>query len=104
MKKYRVEKYSKALEQGVADEQFIFRAMSYNIHGGINANREVGLQRTLNIIDESDADIVALQEVDTEKTAVKNRNQARSLAESLNMDYIFFRLKAMVCMHSDLPS
>ena len=94
MKKYIVEKYSKAPEQGVADEQSVFRAMSYNIHSGINANKDVNLQRTLNIIGESDADIVALREVDTEKNAKKTCNQARSLAESLNMDCVFFPVES----------
>ncbi|MEA3361636.1 MAG: endonuclease/exonuclease/phosphatase family protein [Thermodesulfobacteriota bacterium] len=94
MKKYIVEEHSKAPEPGVAGEQFVFRAMSYNIHSGINANREVNLQNTLNIIGDSDADIVALQEVDTEKTVGKNCNQARSLAESLDMDYVFFPVES----------
>jgi endonuclease/exonuclease/phosphatase family metal-dependent hydrolase len=84
------EKHSKAPEVGTAEDQFVVRAMTYNIHSCVNANREVNHQNVAKIIGELDADIVALQEVDAEKTIGRKNNQARILAEILNMDCLFF--------------
>jgi len=94
MKKCIGERHSKAPEVGTADGEFVVRAMSYNIHSCVNTNREVNPQKVANIIGELDADIVALQEVDAEKTTGKNRDQARILAEILNMDYVFFPVES----------
>jgi len=94
MKKYTLEQHIKATQVGTADDQFVVRAMTYNIHSCVNRNRVVNPQKVAHIIDELDVDIVALQEVDAEKTAGKNQNQARVLAEILNMDYVFFPVES----------
>lgn len=94
MKRYIVEQHSEGPEVGTADGEFVVRAMTYNIHSCVNTNREVNPQNVAKIIGELDADIVALQEVDAEKTTGKNQNQARILAEILNMDYVFFPVES----------
>ena len=94
MKKRMDERRSKAPEVGSADGEFVVRAMTYNIHSCVNANREVNPQNVASIIGELDADIVALQEVDVEKTIGGKHNQARILSEILNMDYLFFPVES----------
>jgi len=78
------------MAKGIRHSEFVVRVMTYNIHSCVNTNRKVNPQNVADIIRDADADIVALQEVDTEKPPDKNRNQARTLAEMLNMDYVFF--------------
>jgi len=70
--------------------EFVMRAMTYNIHSCVNTYREVNPLTVAHIIGALDVDIVALQEVDAEKEAVDNQNQARIIAEILDMDYVFF--------------
>lgn len=73
-----------------AEHGLIVRAMTYNIHGCVNADREVQPEKIAEIIAGLDVDIAALQEVDAEKPVHDNRNQARTIADILNMDYRFF--------------
>ena len=94
MKKCMGERHSKAPDVGTADGQFVVRAMTYNIRSCLNTNREVNPQNVAKVIGELDADIVALQEVDAEETTGRKDNQARTLAEILNMDYVFFPVES----------
>jgi endonuclease/exonuclease/phosphatase family metal-dependent hydrolase len=66
------------------------RIITYNIHGCVDSNRNVNPARFAGIIEKSNADIVALQEVDAQTPFSKNHNQAKILADDLGMDYIFF--------------
>ena len=66
------------------------RIMTYNIHSCVDQNRTVNCDKFAGIIEERNADIVTLQEVDALKPFDKNRNQADIIAEKLKMDYIFF--------------
>jgi endonuclease/exonuclease/phosphatase family metal-dependent hydrolase len=88
MKKNEDEKFTPTAEADAMDGELVVRAMTYNIHGCVNTNREVNPQAVAHIIDALDVDIVALQEVDAEKSAQKD--QAETIAEILNMDYVFF--------------
>lgn len=72
-----------------ADPTLIIRVMTYNIHGCVNANREVRPEKIADIIAGFNVDIAALQEVDAEKPIRQNRNQAGIIADILNMDYCF---------------
>jgi len=83
-------------------DTFYFRVVTYNIHGCVDANREVNPWKIVKIIRELDADIIALQEVDAEKPVSKNQNQARSISEALKMDYIFFPLEEKEWHHFGL--
>jgi endonuclease/exonuclease/phosphatase family metal-dependent hydrolase len=66
------------------------RVMTYNIHSCIDLNRIVNLELIAGIIQDLNADIVALQEVDTQKPRNANQNQAGILADKLRMEYVFF--------------
>jgi endonuclease/exonuclease/phosphatase family metal-dependent hydrolase len=68
----------------------VIRVATYNVRGCVDANRNVNPDMIAGIMREVNADIVALQEVDSQKPLSMNRNQARTLAEKLSMDYLFF--------------
>jgi endonuclease/exonuclease/phosphatase family metal-dependent hydrolase len=68
----------------------VMRVMTYNIHSCVNKNRHVNPGLTAAIIQELNADIVALQEVDAPTLLRSNQNQARFLAKHLGMDHAFF--------------
>lgn len=64
--------------------------MSYNIHHGTGTDGTLALERTANVIRESGAEIVGLQEVDGHWSERSNfRHQAKLLGETLNMNYFF---------------
>jgi endonuclease/exonuclease/phosphatase family metal-dependent hydrolase len=86
----KAEKLINAEEAGTAGAEFVVRAMTYNIHSCVNTYREVNPQTVARIIEGLDVDIVALQEVDAENDDGDNHNQAKTIAETLNMDYVFF--------------
>jgi len=90
MNTYTAENHSKAQKLSPANGEFVVRVMTYNIHSCINAKRKVNPENVADVIRDSDADIIALQEVDTGKTPGENRSQAQVLGEMLDMDYVFF--------------
>ena len=64
--------------------------MTYNIHHAQGTDGKLDLDRIADIIDQADADIVTLNEVDNNFGPRSNYNdQAKILAESLNMHYVF---------------
>jgi len=64
--------------------------LTYNIHHGAPADSEtINLSNIAAVIKQSNADIVALQEVDVNTERSGNVNQAKVLAEMLNMEYHF---------------
>jgi endonuclease/exonuclease/phosphatase family metal-dependent hydrolase len=69
---------------------FILRAMTYNIHSCIGTDKEVDPERIAGVIADSAADIVALQEVDKGIPRTHHQDQAKLLAEMLNMEAAFF--------------
>ncbi len=63
----------------------LLRVLTYNIHGGRGADRRLDLARIAGVIAESDADIVALQEVDARRPRSGGVDQAAWLADQLGM-------------------
>lgn len=66
------------------------RVLSFNIHHGEGIDGVLDLERIVSVISQSGADVVALQEVDVhfrERSGFED--QAKKLAESLGMYYIF---------------
>lgn len=78
--------------------------MTYNIHACVGTNRNANTGIIAGIIEKLNADVVALQEVDAQKPLSANRNQARTLAAELHMEYVFFRLRKSACIPLDLLS
>ena len=64
--------------------------MTYNIHHAEGTDGKLDLNRIANVIDQADADVISLNEVDNNFGPRSNFNdQAKILAESLNMHYVF---------------
>lgn len=67
-----------------------FKVMAYNIHHGEGVDGILDLERIANLIEESDADIVGLQEVDNHWSERSDfQDQSRKLAERLGMFYTY---------------
>lgn len=62
---------------------------SYNIHHGIDINGKVNLEAILEVLQQIDADIVALQEVDMLRPQTQLQKQADRLAKQLSMSYVY---------------
>jgi len=66
------------------------RVMSYNIHYGNNFYNQYDIESITNVIKESGADIIGLQEVDVHWGSRSNfDNEIEKIAQSLNMHYFF---------------
>lgn len=66
------------------------RVVSYNIHTGIGADGRLDLGRTAQTLAAMDADVIGLQEVDVHWSSRSEwRDQARTLAEALDMRVFF---------------
>jgi endonuclease/exonuclease/phosphatase family metal-dependent hydrolase len=98
----------KVIQQADRDQDFqadlpanesVVRIMTYNIHSCVNQDRKVRPGRIADIIGELDADVIALQEVDSEKCPNGNSNQAKIIARELDMDYVFFPIEEK-CLHA----
>lgn len=64
--------------------------MTYNIHHGAPADPDViNLENIANVIRKSGAEIIALQEVDVKTDRSHKIDQAKALAELLDMNYYF---------------
>ncbi|WP_437918685.1 endonuclease/exonuclease/phosphatase family protein [Sphingobacterium sp. LRF_L2] len=64
--------------------------LTYNVHHGAPANSEVvNLEHIAAVIKQSNAELVALQEIDVNVPRSGNINQAEQLAELLGMEYHF---------------
>jgi len=68
----------------------ILRAMTYNIHSCIGMDKRVNPKRIARVIGDLAPDIVALQEVDNGIPRTHHQDQARLLAEMLEMEAFFF--------------
>jgi endonuclease/exonuclease/phosphatase family metal-dependent hydrolase len=79
-----------ALETDSDSWKPVVRIATYNVRSCVDENRNVNPDMIAGIIEDLNADIVALQEVDAEKPLSRDRNQANILAEKLNMDHVFF--------------
>lgn len=65
------------------------KIMSYNIHHGKSLLGRYTLDEIANIIEESGADIIGLQEVDSNFVRSKFQNQLKYLADKLSMNYAY---------------
>jgi endonuclease/exonuclease/phosphatase family metal-dependent hydrolase len=66
------------------------RVVSYNMHTGIGADGELDLDRTAAVLEDLDADVIGLQEVDVHWAGRSEwRDQARDLANALDMEVFF---------------
>lgn len=63
------------------------RIATYNIHKCRGLDRKLSPSRIVDVLRETDADVVALQEVVSLHTGSREENQARFIAEELEMEY-----------------
>jgi endonuclease/exonuclease/phosphatase family metal-dependent hydrolase len=64
-----------------------FRITTYNIHKCRGLDRRVRPRRIVEVLKETESDIIALQEVVGMDEGDLERNQVRSIAEPLGFDY-----------------
>ena len=76
-----------AIDPGMRED--VLRVMSYNIHHGVGMDKQYDLERIAKIINESGADLVAIQEVDKLTDRVQGVNIAADLQELTGMYYTF---------------
>ena len=69
---------------------FNLRAMTYNIHSCVGSDKKVKPERIARVVGELAPDVVALQEVDNGIPRTYHQDQARLLAEMLDMEAVFF--------------
>ena len=66
-----------------------WRVVSYNIHHGAGLDRRVDLERIARVLRGLDADVIALQEVDSVVARSGGEDQASRLGELLGMNHAF---------------
>lgn len=64
-----------------------FRITTYNIHKCRGLDRRVRPQRIIDVLAETNADVIALQEVVGMDEPERERNQVRAIADELDLDY-----------------
>lgn len=67
-----------------------FRVMTYNIHSCIGLDGRVRPDRIAHVIRRAGADVIALQEVDCNRQRSRRADQARYLAEQLEMSHHYY--------------
>lgn len=65
------------------------RLLTYNVHSCIGMDGRLSVRRIARVIAQTEADIVALQELDKQRRRTKNQDQARQIAEQLRMEHHF---------------
>jgi endonuclease/exonuclease/phosphatase family metal-dependent hydrolase len=75
---------------GGGAERDTFRVMTYNIHSSIGLDGRVRPERILQVIRSAGADVIALQEVDSGRQRSRRDDQARFLADRLDMSHHYF--------------
>jgi endonuclease/exonuclease/phosphatase family metal-dependent hydrolase len=63
------------------------RIATYNVHKCVGIDRKFSPERIAEVLQEIDADVVALQEVLCHTNSLKRENQAEFIAEELGMDF-----------------
>ncbi len=69
--------------------KYSIRVMTYNVHSCLGMDGKVSPQRIARVIARYEPDIIALQELDVNKTRTKAVDQAGYLARALEMEYHF---------------
>ncbi|MEN6336535.1 MAG: endonuclease/exonuclease/phosphatase family protein [Phycisphaerales bacterium] len=67
----------------------MLRVMTYNAHTCVGIDGKLSPRRIARVISRFNPDVVALQELDVGRSRTKQADQARIIAECLNMDYHF---------------
>lgn len=67
----------------------VLRVMTYNVHGCVGVDRRLDVDRIARVIARQNADAVALQELDVQRTRSGGRDQPRLLADRLGMHLEF---------------
>lgn len=65
------------------------RIMTYNVHGCVGMDDKLSPARIARVIEQYEPDIVALQELDVRRRRSGREDQARLIAEVVNMDHHF---------------
>ncbi|MEJ6951615.1 endonuclease/exonuclease/phosphatase family protein [Natronospora cellulosivora (SeqCode)] len=65
------------------------KVMNYNIRQGLGMDDKLDLDRIAKVIEDSNADIISLNEVDHRLPRSRFQNQIEYLAEKLDMNYVF---------------
>ncbi|MDH5525911.1 MAG: endonuclease/exonuclease/phosphatase family protein [Nitrospirota bacterium] len=65
------------------------RVMTWNVHGCVGMDGHLSPSRIARVIDTMDADVVCLQELDCRRARSGHTDQARLIAELLEMDFHF---------------
>ncbi len=76
-------------ESSKADAMPAIKVMTYNIHRGVNRGNELNLDGVVEIIKNSGAEIIALQEVERFSVRTKFQDQIGYIADKLSMQYVF---------------
>lgn len=69
--------------------EYSIRVMTYNVHSCLGMDGKISPQRIARVIARYEPDIIALQELDVNKTRTKAMDQASYLAHTLEMEYHF---------------
>lgn len=75
--------------ESMNDTTPVIKVMTYNIHRGINKNGELDLDGIAEVIKNSGAEIIALQEVERFSVRTGFRDQIKYVADKLSMKYAF---------------
>jgi endonuclease/exonuclease/phosphatase family metal-dependent hydrolase len=70
-------------------ERRSLRILTYNVHSCVGLDGKLSPRRIARVIARHDPDVVALQEVDVGRWRTGNDDQAKRIAEYLNMEYHF---------------
>ncbi|HBG26470.1 MAG: hypothetical protein A2Y10_06160 [Planctomycetes bacterium GWF2_41_51] len=81
--------YGRSLDDAYADTCDNIRLMTYNIHYGKGTDGVLSLSRIADVIEDSGADIIGLQEVDYDHERSNHVDQAAWLANNLDMYYAY---------------
>lgn len=76
-------------QNNVEEGRRLLKVMSYNIHHGKDIFGRHSLDEIAQIIKDTDADIIGLQEVDNGVARSRFKDQIKYLAEKLSMNYIY---------------
>ncbi len=79
---------SEAVKKADANSNII-KAMTYNIHRGINKSGKLNLEDISDLIMASEADIIALQEVERHSIRTRFKDQIEILSKNLSMHYAY---------------
>lgn len=80
-------KFSRPVQQNLGSCKF--RIMTYNVHSCIGMDGKISPERIARVIAQSRPDVVALQEVDVGKSRTGGFDQAREIAQCLEMNFYF---------------